>query len=367
MPLQVPRGQSGPVGAFGYDWTWDNNGFPTPHDPPQSLGNQATSGRQGRNFQQDSLQRAGPASQSQDENVPKHKKKASLRWKLLVTDLKADHRLKRAPRAKVEKSKTWYHDQIMEAKMPTSVISEEALEAGRRFGTHGVATKKAAEQKPSAPKEKPQGGRRGRKPTLDASKGFVLSNQAANKLIASGLVKESKTTGATSAAVPSLLPTTIASSAPIPAGIPVSERSLYVPNPGRHADRVAPSREVSNAAASLQALAHDYGTKTNTSAATVPTTSTAPVAKWKDPRFRWADGSTEEDSSGDDNDDPKDASFSTRSTGRKKGRSQKATNSGRKRKSVAPAAPAKRSRLNVDGGVDGAIDEPCTAPKDTPL
>ena len=100
VPLQLPRGQSGPVGAFGYDWTWDNNGFPTPYDTTQSLGNQATSGRQERNFQQGSLQSAGPVSQRQDENVPKQTKKASLRWKLLVTDLKADHRFEESATSK---------------------------------------------------------------------------------------------------------------------------------------------------------------------------------------------------------------------------------------------------------------------------
>ena len=245
--------------------------------------------------------------------------------------------------------------------MPTSIMSEEALEAGRRFGTHG---KKSAVQKPSTPKAKSQGGRPVRKPKLDPSKGFALSNQAADRLIASGFVKESIPTAA---AVPSLPTSLVANPGTISTGIPVSEHSLYVPGPGTRPTQVSPSREISNAAASLQALAQDYGTRGYASVTTLPPTDTSPVAERKEPGSEWNDDDTEEDSGSRDNDDPNDASFGSRSIGRKKGKAQKSTGPAKKRKSVASVGPAKRSRPSLDGGVDGAADTLCATPQDTPL
>lgn len=239
--------------------------------------------------------------------------------------------------------------------MPTSAISEEALEAGRRYVNHGVAIKKSTVPKPSTPKSKQQGVKRVRKPELDPSKGFALSNQAADRLIASGFVKESVTPGA---AVPSLSTSLVGTSGTIPIGIPVAEHSLYVPGPGPRLNQVSPSQEISNAAASLQALAQDYGTRGNAPAVTMAPTAATP---------EWIDDDTEEDSGSRDNDDPNDASFGSRYTGRKKGKPQKSIGPVRKRKLAAAANSAKRSRLSVDGGLDGAADALGDMSQDTPL
>lgn len=248
--------------------------------------------------------------------------------------------------------------------MPTSVISEEALEAGRRYGNHGVATKKSAVQKPSTPKSKQQGGKRVRKPELDPSKGFALSNQAADRLIASGFVKESVAAGT---AVPSLSTSLVANPGTMVTGIPVSEHSLHVPGPGSRPSQVSSSQEISNAAASLQALAQDYETRGNAPAATLAPTVTTPVADGKAAASEWIDDDTEEDSGSRDNDDPNDASFGSRYTGRAKGKPQKSIGPARKRKLAGAATPAKRSRLSVDGGLDGAADVLCDTLQDTPL
>ena len=243
--------------------------------------------------------------------------------------------------------------------MPTSVISEEALEAGRRFGTRETGAKKPAVQKPSVPKVKPLGVRAGRKPTFDPSKGFALSSQAADRLLASGFVKEGIPTGP---GVHSPSKTLVTNPGTISTNIPVSEHSLYVPGPGTRPDQVSPSQEISNAAASLQALAQDTGTPGYASASTFAPTGIAPVAERNNPASEWNDDETEEDSGSRDNDDPNDASFGSRSTGRKKGKAQKSTGPARKRKSAVRAAPAKRSRLSIDSGLDGAVDESGATP-----
>lgn len=248
----------------------------------------------------------------------------------------------------------------MEANMPTSVISEEALEAGRRFDIYGVGSKRSAVQKPGAPKLKPQGGRRGRKPKLDPSKGFALSNQAADRLIASGFVKESIPAGA---AVPSPSTSLVANSSILSNGIPVSEHSLFVPGQGIRPNQISPSQEISNAAASLQALAQDHGIRENASATTLAPKGTTLVAERKEPAFEWNADDTGEESNFDD---PNDASFGSRSSGRKKGKPQKTTGLAKKRKSAAPGGPTKRSRLSLNGGVDGAADVACAASQDTP-
>lgn len=333
-------------------------------DPGQGIPDEEPSRRLGQTNVERPLESADQFDQKQDEVLPKQKKQASQTGRPLLLESKADRRVKRASRAKVEKKKTWYHDQIAKANMPTSVISEEALEAGRRYGIHGVGNKKSAVQKPTTPKPKQQGGKRVRKPELDPSKGFALSNQAADMLIASGFVKESV---AARTAVPALSTSLVANPGTVLTGIPVSEHSLYVPGPGPRPNQVSSSQEISNAAASLQALAQDYGNSGNAPAATLAPTVTTPVTEGKAAASGWLDDDTEEESSSRDNDDPNDASFGKRYTGRKKGNPQKSIGPARKRKSAGATTPAKRSRLSVDGGLGGAADVLCDTLEDTPL
>lgn len=247
--------------------------------------------------------------------------------------------------------------------MPTSVITEEALEAGRRYANREVGTKKSAVQKPSTPKAKPLGARRGRKPEFDPSKGFALSIQAADRLIASGFVKEGVAIGA---AVPPFSRSLVANPGTVSTGVPVSEHSLYVPGPGKRPDQGSPLQEMSSAATSLQALAQDNGNWGNAPVFTDAPTGTTHVVEHKEVASEWDDDDTEEDPSSRDNDDPNDASFGSRTIGRKKVKPQKSAGPARKRRSGASATPAKRSRLNVDGGLDGAADVLYTAPQDTP-
>ena len=83
--------------------------------------------------------------------------------------------MKRATRAKVEKKKPWYADQLAAANLPTTVISIEALEAGLRWSENGGPSKKKSPPKP----------RRG-KQIIDPKKGMVVSEAAAKALIANG-------------------------------------------------------------------------------------------------------------------------------------------------------------------------------------
>jgi hypothetical protein len=88
--------------------------------------------------------------------------------------------MKRAPKAKAEKKQPWYAEYIAAADLPTSVISAEALEAGRRWSADGRPKQKNPPKQKSPPKP-----RRG-KPIIDPKKGMVISEAAAKVLIANG-------------------------------------------------------------------------------------------------------------------------------------------------------------------------------------
>ncbi|CAD6570319.1 MAG: hypothetical protein ASARMPREDX12_003450 [Alectoria sarmentosa] len=79
----------------------------------------------------------------------------------------------RTPRS--DKKKTWYADDIAEANLPTSIISQAAMKAGMDFMTN-------EDRKQTPPKPK---GRRGM-PIIDPKKGFAVSADAAKALIAKG-------------------------------------------------------------------------------------------------------------------------------------------------------------------------------------
>ncbi|KAM0803426.1 hypothetical protein BDR22DRAFT_886795 [Usnea florida] len=82
---------------------------------------------------------------------------------------------KRSRTLKVDKRKPWYADDIAEANLPTSVISQAALKAGMDFRGNG-------DQKQTPPKPR---ARRGM-PIIDPKKGLAVSEDAANTLIAKG-------------------------------------------------------------------------------------------------------------------------------------------------------------------------------------
>lgn len=81
-----------------------------------------------------------------------------------------------APKPKVEKKKPWYHEEIAAANLPTSVISDEAIQAGLNF-----TTKKAVAKKTTTPKRPP-------KPIIGPAKGFPISEKAAALLRSKGVI-----------------------------------------------------------------------------------------------------------------------------------------------------------------------------------
>lgn len=83
--------------------------------------------------------------------------------------------MQRGRTPKADKQKTWYADEIAEANLPTSVISQAAMKAGIDFMSN-------EDRKQTPPKPK---SRRGM-PVIDVKKGFVVSADAARALIAKG-------------------------------------------------------------------------------------------------------------------------------------------------------------------------------------
>ncbi|MCJ1382423.1 hypothetical protein MMC17_005536 [Xylographa soralifera] len=80
---------------------------------------------------------------------------------------------------KGEKRKPWYHDQVVRANIPTSVLSAEAMQAGIDFGNRGVTAKQVkanTKQASSSPKK-----RRG-KEINPPEEGFLISKEGTVQL-----------------------------------------------------------------------------------------------------------------------------------------------------------------------------------------
>ena len=90
----------------------------------------------------------------------------------------------RGQRKQKERVKPWYHEEIAAAHLPTSEISEDAMQAGLEYARTGISAKKKATQKSVASKQPVS--RRETKPTFETGKGLVISKEAALALIAAG-------------------------------------------------------------------------------------------------------------------------------------------------------------------------------------
>ena len=102
--------------------------------------------------------------------------------------LYANFMKKRGPRKKPEKTGTWYEDQLGD--LPTSRISQEAMQAGIDYGETGISTKTAAAMKAEneqSANSKKTPKKRGNKPVRDANGLYPISDQAAKALLALGL------------------------------------------------------------------------------------------------------------------------------------------------------------------------------------
>ncbi len=141
--------------------------------------------------------------------------------------------MQRAMKAKVEKGKTWYADYVAAAELPTSVISAEALEAGRRWTGNGP------------PKQKnPPKPRRG-KPIIDPKKGMVISEAAAKVLITNGASDtRNKPTRAVSNAMPVVVHNPVGGN--VASNAQPTKTYTFTPTPTSEANFIFPSRGVSN-------------------------------------------------------------------------------------------------------------------------
>ncbi|MCJ1465447.1 hypothetical protein MMC07_004065 [Pseudocyphellaria aurata] len=82
----------------------------------------------------------------------------------------------RAPKEKVEKAKPWYNDDVLQANLPTSIISDEAIQAGKDWKVN----------EPKRQKATPPRRRRGEQPEFNAYEGIPVSEETAAVLIANG-------------------------------------------------------------------------------------------------------------------------------------------------------------------------------------
>lgn len=136
---------------------------------------------------------------------------------------------------KVEKSKPWYADHINDVQLPTSVISDEAIQAGRDYDPNGNKIEKI-------PKSSPARRRRGGKLAFDPYVGIPISDEAAELLIASGA--PDRRNRPASVPVPVYSGVTPFRVSPVPHGLS-AHSELYNPSPVEQSNFVF-SRNVGN-------------------------------------------------------------------------------------------------------------------------
>ena len=258
-----------------------------------------------------------------------------------------------ASKTKAQKQKPWYHDDMVSANLPTSIISKEAMQAGFDFVQNESSTQRSASKTASAPKVAPR--KRGRKPKIDPTKGMAVSKEAAQALIANGAMDTSK-----KQYVPAMY-TSGTPTTPLHTSTDVDPNydSPYKPHPGEKIKYVFSTQPVS-----LLAFSREMKRLTRCQAITAGRSSSPRVAANVNhgvrAESRLLDSSPEKCSSSDSPDDPRDVSFGKKTPRHKATRSSTAPTSGKKRKPATNAATAKRNRFDLDGAKDS--DRDCMTP-----
>ena len=271
-------------------------------------------------------------------------------------------------RRRLEKPKTWYHEELEKAGLPTSEISEKSMRAGIEYGQTMISAKRAAAQASGV--AKPPAPRRNRnKPTIDPKKGLVISEETATALIAAGARDG---TGGKLAGLANTKPAfTMPSSS---SGVTQAELQSSVKakqnNAASNAKLAQQPRHSSSETASTKGvksvvadpaitdpdLRQRWDSLLNRSSIPMPgapvVASSTPQTSEQGETSKNEDDSPLSELSSDEPEDPTDTSFGMDFTlGRSAPQTTKVVPSN-KRKSVSNAGAVKRFRLGLDGGPD---------------